>query len=22
MSCFPDCTESPDGCAWEFYLEE
>ena len=22
LSCFPDCTESPDGCAWEFYLEE
>ena len=22
LSCFPDCTESPDGCVWEFYLEE
>lgn len=22
LSCYPDCTESPDGCAWEFYLEE
>lgn len=22
LSCYPDCTESPDGCVWEFYLEE
>ena len=21
LSCFPDCTENADGCAWEFYME-
>ncbi len=22
LSCYPDATENPDGCAWEFILEE
>ena len=22
LSCYPDCNESPDGCAWEFFIED
>lgn len=22
ISCYPDCTENPNGCCWEFFIKE